>query len=170
MAYNITPLLGIDFTATFTDLTSAENIGKTPSLGEQATTDDGGEAIFVLAGSAITKSMTCHVTSANSANPLTTALATTAGRIAFAQFSSIASGSYGWLKTRGKVSILLLPSCNASVPLYTSDSAGILDDATATATQYQVNGVIAESSAGASTATTSCFAASYPTILRSLNA
>lgn len=169
MAYATTPLIGVDLTATFTDLTSADNSGKTPSLGEEVNTDDGGAALFVLAGSAITKSMTLHVTSANSANPITTALAPTAGRVAFAEYAGIASGSYGWVKLRGKVSILALAACNAGVPLYTSDSPGVLDDATATATQYQVGGVILESSAGGSTATTSAFA-QYPTILRSLNA
>lgn len=169
MAYATTPLIGVDFTLVFPDLNTSENIGKTPSLGEEVNTDDGGAALFVQAGSDITKSMTLHVTSANSANPLTTALAPQAGRIAFANYASIATGSYGWVKLRGKVSILAMPACNAAVPLYTTDSAGILDDATATATQYQVGGVILEASAGASTATTSAFA-QYPTILRSLNA
>jgi len=170
MAYGITPTIGVDLTATFTDLTSADNSGRTPSLGEEVITDDGGSALFVKAGSAITKSMTLHVTSANSAAPITQALAITPGRIAFAEYAAIAAGSYGWVKTRGKVSILALASCNANVPLYTSDSPGVLDDATTTATNFQVNGVMLESSAGGSTATTSAFAASYPTILRSLNA
>jgi hypothetical protein len=79
---------------------------------------------------------------------------------------SIASAEYGWVQLGGKPRVLVAANCQPSVPLFTTATAGVLDDATVTA------GLIAGLVATTSTVTASnvtCIAG-YPHVLTGLNA
>jgi hypothetical protein len=45
---------------------------------------------------------------------------------------ALASGEYGWFARQGGFSVKVLDSCAADVKLYTSATAGVLDDSSST--------------------------------------
>jgi len=156
MTYATSGMIGVDL----------ENQSSTAlfKVGTMVTADDGSEWIYVLAGSAITIYDTVHVNSAFSANPLTPALARSGGEIGFAQ-RAFTNARYGWVMKRGRPLIRVGNLCQEAVPLYTTDTAGMLDDATASASQMQVIGVIATDSVSASESVSTA-AAAFPVIRR----
>jgi hypothetical protein len=93
------------------------------------------------------------------AQMLTTTLAATCKRVGFAQ-TSIASGYYGWVQLGGKVLVNLAANAAPSVPLYTTATAGVLDDAVVSG--GIVFGLVATTSISNATAVT-CIAG-YPHI------
>lgn len=134
------------------------------AVGTMATANDGSEWIYVSAGAAITIYDTVHISQAFAANPITPALAITGGKIGFAQ-RAFTSAYYGWVMTRGNPTIRVGNLCQDEVPLYTTDTAGMLDDATASLSQHQVIGVICTDSVSASESTSTAVA-SFPVIRR----
>lgn len=109
--------------------------------------------IYVLAGQSLTTNMTVHINGSSVANMITAALAITAGQIGTNQVA-ISNSNYGWVALTGEGLVFNVgASCNSSVPLYTTDTAGVLDDATASASHFQVQGVliVATNSGSAST-------------------
>jgi hypothetical protein len=64
--------------------------------------------------------------------------------VGFAQ-TAIASSYYGWIGIERYVAVNLLISCNPKVPLYTTATAGKLDDTTVSAGFIQ--GIVANTSA-----------------------
>ena len=101
----------------------------------------------------------------NTVVPLTTTNSAASKAVGFAQVS-IASAEYGWVQLGGKPRVLVAANCQPSVPLFTTATAGVLDDATVTA------GLIAGLVATTSTVTASnvtCIAG-YPHVLTGLNA
>ena len=65
--------------------------------------------------------------------PVTTTNALTSQRLAFAQ-TAITSGDYGWVATKGNnLRVRTLIAAQPAVPLFTTATAGSLDDATVTA-------------------------------------
>ena len=119
----------------------AEN-NSTPSftLGTVVNTSDGGEAMYVQATSTIAQYDACIIINTSSASsptigcvPVTTTNALTSQRLAFAQ-TAITSAYYGWVQTSGNnIRIKSLVACQPAVPLYTTATAGSLDDAIVTA-------------------------------------
>lgn len=107
-----------------TDITSTAQIAK----GTRATTSDGGEAVYIQALSEISTFAAVAIFADSTAQMLTTTNSATSKRIGFAQ-TSIASGYYGWVQTSGVVKINLATNCDDNVPLYTTATAGVLDDA-----------------------------------------
>lgn len=67
---------------------------------------------------------------------------------------AVASGSFGWGLETGPGSVLALASCAADVKMYTTATAGALDD---TATDL-VNGLRLTAANGTATAAVACFA------------
>lgn len=127
MSYAVTPLMGVDVTTATS--TTAEY-----ALGARVKVSDGGEAMYVKAGSTVTAGDVLLISSAGSAVPITTAL-TDAGTATAHQYIgvahvSITSGSYGWACTGGipTAGISVLASCVRGSPLYTTTTAGALDD------------------------------------------
>ena len=109
--------------------------------------------VYVLAGAAITANTTVHINGSSVANMITAALAITAGQIGTVQ-NAISNSAYGWAALTGEgLTFSVGASCASSVPLYTTDTAGVLDDATASASHFQVQGVLitATNSGSAST-------------------
>ena len=96
--------------------------------GTKVDLNDGGEAIYVQALSEISTFAAVAIYADQTAQMLTTTLSATTKRVGFAQ-TSIASGYYGWVQTSGIVKANLAVNCAPNVPLYTTATAGVLDDA-----------------------------------------
>ena len=143
----------------FTDTSPSFNLGTTVNL------DDGGQAIYVQAASTVATYAAVAVQVNNTVVPLTTTNSAGSKAVGFAQVS-IASAYYGWVQLGGKPRVLVAANCQPSVPLFTTATAGVLDDATVTA------GLVAGLVATTSTVTASnvtCIAG-YPHVLTGLNA
>jgi len=127
MTYATTPLMGVNITAT---------TSTTPdfTVGGRALLSDGGEAMYIKASSAIAAGDALLISGAGAAAPITTAL-TDAGTTTAHQYIGVAhvaidSGSYGWACTKGipTAGINVAASCVRGSPLYTTSTAGQLDD------------------------------------------
>lgn len=140
-------------TLTNVDSTSQFTTGTVVNL------SDGGQAVYVQALSEISTYAAVAVYDTQKAQMMTTTLAATCKRVGFAQ-ASIASGYYGWVQLGGKVLINLAANCAPNVPLYTTATAGVLDDAVVSG--GAVFGLVATSSISNATAVT-CIAG-YPHI------
>lgn len=98
------------------------------AVGTKVNLSDGGEAVYVQALSEISTFAAVSIYANATAQMLTTTTAATSKKIGFAQ-TSIASGYYGWVQTSGVVKVNLAANCDDNVPLYTTATAGVLDDA-----------------------------------------
>lgn len=139
------------------------------ALGTRTLASDGSEWIYVKSGAAVTAYDTLWISSAFLASPITAALAITAGDVGFADAVSCStSGQYFWAMARGNPTIRLAANCQPAVPLYTTDTAGVLDDATASTSHYQVQGVIATTSNSAASTSIGAISsvANFPLIRR----
>lgn len=153
-----TPSEGIDFTLTYTayDPTAATSSTNDPAYpgtpfipGFRAFANNGAEYAFIKAGSTITANQALGITPLTfSADPLTKAMAD-AGREFAVAGVAITSGQYGWAQTKGAQSITLKNACLPNVPLYTTASAGMLDDTAASQTRvYGVRAEVTSTSSG----------------------
>jgi hypothetical protein len=104
------------------DTTARVPVGTVVSL------QDGGESIYVQALSELSTYAACAVYGNGTAQMLTTTLSANAKRVGFAQVS-IPSGYYGWLQISGAPLCNLASACDDNVPLYTTATSGVLDDA-----------------------------------------
>lgn len=144
----VTPIAGVTVDIDGTS-TASFKVGTTVS-GE-----DGGRYTYVSATSTIAQYNAVVIDNNGGAVPVTTTNSANTKRIAHAQVS-IASGYFGWVKTGGKVVNSLAASCAPNVPLYTTATAGILDDAVVSG--GLVIGLVANTSISNATAVT-CVAA-----------
>ena len=108
-------------------------------LGDQFVDNTGNAYVFVSASTSITSYMACAVTSSFWAAPITTALASANPRVGIAGVNGISSGSWGWVQTRGNLSVQVLSTCSASSWLYTTATAGSLDDTSTS--QVKITGI-----------------------------
>lgn len=152
--------IGIDLTAIYAS-TSAGSTSLWPATpGETVITSNNGRYIFARAESDIAQ-FDCVIfsTFADSASltpvpravPITTTNAAALGysMIGFAQVA-ITSSYYGWIALSGIVRVSLLIACQPKVPLYTTATAGKLDDTTVSAGYIQ--GIVANTSATSASA------------------
>lgn len=109
-------------------LSKVDNVARA-KVGQVVNTDDGGQAIFVQALSEISTFAAVAIFADSTAQMLTTTIAATSKKVGFAQ-TSIASGYYGWVQTSGTPKVNLAANCDDNVPLYTTATSGVLDDAT----------------------------------------
>ena len=152
--------IGIDLTATYAS-TSAGSTSLFPvTPGSRVTTSNNGVYMFVRAESDIaaydavimsTFADSASVTPVMRAVPVTTTNAAALGynMVGFAQ-NAIASSYYGWVGINGLLKVNLLIACNPKVPLYTTGTAGKLDDTTVSAGYIQ--GIVANTSATSASA------------------
>jgi hypothetical protein len=118
-------VIGVSLTQT--DATPKFTVGTTVQL------NDGGQAMYVLSStSAVSTYAAVAINADGTVDMLTTTNAATTPRIGFAQ-TSIATGFYGWVQTGGVVKVNLAANCDDNVPLFTTGTPGVLDDATVTA-------------------------------------
>ena len=152
--------IGIDLTATYAS-TSAGSTSLFPvTPGSRVTTSNNGVYMFVRAESDIaaydavimsTFADSASLTPVMRAVPVTTTNAAALGynMVGFAQ-NAIASSYYGWVGINGLLKVSLLIACNPKVPLYTTSTAGKLDDTTVSAGYIQ--GIVANTSATSASA------------------
>jgi len=152
--------IGIDLTATYAS-TSAGSTSLFPvTPGSRVTTSNNGVYMFVRAESDIaaydavimsTFADSASLTPVMRAVPVTTTNAAALGynMVGFAQ-NAIASSYYGWVGINGLLKVNLLVACNPKVPLYTTSTAGKLDDTTVSAGYIQ--GIVANTSATSASA------------------
>lgn len=123
------------------------------ALGTVQPLSDGGHAIYVKALSELSAFAACAVYADGTAQMLTTTIAATCKRVAWAQ-TSVPSGNFAWLQAGGSFRANLLANCAPSVPLYTTGTAGALDDATVSGGGGLIGGVISTVSISNATAVT----------------
>ncbi len=114
--------------------------------------NDGGQAMYVKAS---TSALSTYGAVSISQNGIATLLTTTTGgqtpRVGFAQ-TSIATSSFGWVQLGGQFQCNVAAQCASSAPLFTTSTAGVLDDATVTA--GYVMGLVSQQSISNATAVT----------------
>lgn len=125
------------------------------ALGTKTAATEGQVRTFVSAGSAITANQWLGIDENFVAYPLTNAMAADGWLIGVAP-AAVDAGSEFWAITQGVTDAQVGASCNADVALYTSATAGVLDD-TATSALTKIDGVVlAEANASASIRTLEC--------------
>ena len=143
-------LIGVDLTSTPSDSTTSdvrfESGVRDHKLGIIHEDHRGYKWQLVHANGAITQYAAVSIDEAYEATMITNALAATGkpGGVAQVAFSD---NDYGWVLRQGQGSVLVLANCAADVGLYTSASAGYLDDGTASLTL--ISGIVADASTSA---------------------
>jgi len=127
----------------------AENAATaTFALGECASAEGGREYQYVQAGSAVTANYWVGIDETNKAYPLTKAHADDGFAVAVAE-TALTKDYHGWVTMRGRdVNAAVGGSCAADVALYTSATAGVLDDTSTS--QTKIDGVVAAAANGTS--------------------
>ena len=125
-------------------------------VGQVVKTDDGGQAVLVEAGSEIAQynAVIFQADSNGKVINLTTAAAaegTGQKRVGWAQVS-IASGNFAWVQTSGRPLGKAAANCADAVILFTTATAGVVDDATVSASLLA--GVTSETTISNATAVT----------------
>lgn len=140
MAFVTGGTLGIDLAAT-TAGTTTNGANAKFRLGQTVLGSDGSRWVYVQAGEAITQYMTVAIDEDFQAKKITKTLADAGHQVGFAQVA-FADNDFGWVCVHGpgNITVRVLASCAADVQLYTSGTAGILDDTSAS--QNLVRGVV----------------------------
>lgn len=122
-------------------------------LGTEVTDSLGRRRRLVQSAAPITACDVIHVSGGNLANSVTLAFAKIAGAVGVCplSISCSTSGQNFWAIMSGPAPFRVAAACQPSIPLYTTDTAGVLDDATASLSQLQVMGI--ELDAGVSNST-----------------
>lgn len=125
------------------------------ATGTKVDLSDGGTAVYVQAGSEIAQYNAVAVAVDYTVVNLSTTTATegsgTGRQAGFAQ-TSIASGNYGWVQLSGRPVCKLAADCADRVALYTTGTAGTLDDAVVSI--GEVLGVVSKTTISNATAVT----------------
>lgn len=108
------------------DMNDASNTYGIP-LGMRYTDNAGKMFMFVQAGEAITQYMYVSVSATGSATKLTKTNLDTRRFVGCAQVA-LTNAYYGWVQIRGAHTGLVKASCAADVKLYSSATAGYIDD------------------------------------------
>lgn len=159
MTFPTTGMAGVSLSTT-TAGTTTDGVGAKFELGTLVEANDGSRWMYVQAGAAITQYRTVAIDENAQAVHITTALAAAGHGVGFAQVA-FADNDFGWVcvHATGNISIRLAASCAADVQLYTTATAGILDDTSASVTL--IRGVVAVVAAS-NTASTREAIAIYP--------
>lgn len=129
------------------------------TLGDKAVAEDGQEYVYVQAAEAISQYDFVGIDEDFAASQLTSTEAGDGWMIGVAQ-SALSADDYGWVCVKGaNLTGNVLGSCNADVALYTSGTAGYLDDAT---TGTKIDGVVAVAANGVTDAASVEVLLTYP--------
>jgi hypothetical protein len=151
VAFCVSPTSGVNLND------SSSIAGFTP--GTVVNLSDGGQAMYIRATSELSQFAAVVIDASAGALMVTTTLAVATKRIGFVQ-ASIASAFYGWAQIGGAPKVNLAANCAPNVPLFTTATAGVLDDATVSAAM--VAGTVAKNTISNATAVT--VVAAYPHI------
>lgn len=128
-------IAGLNPTEAYSTLTA----GNTPGVGDVIADHQGNRFVFVQASGAVAQYDVVAISSAGIAQAITKALADTGVGVGVAA-ATLTSASYGWAQIRGVTSVNVLQTCSSSIALYTSATAGKLDDTSAA--QTKIAGVV----------------------------
>lgn len=153
--------LGVDLSQTIAGTGPSNDQGNQFPLGKVVKTRDGGAYMYVHASDDIAQFDAVGIDENYEAAPLTNAMAQDGWKIGFAQVA-IADNAFGWVALTGSdIGCNVLTSCAADKPLYTSGTAGKLDDGTGSGTtKTLIKGVVAVNAVTAATSTE--IIANYP--------
>jgi hypothetical protein len=145
--HTTTGIIGVDLDAVSTDLVW--------TLGQIECASDGTEYMYVRADEALTQYSIVKIDDDHECSELTTAISgSEPTRCGVAQVA-FADLEYGWVAISGSFSVRVLASCGADVKLYTTTTAGALDD---TATDL-VQGLKLTTANGTATAAVAAYSA-----------
>jgi hypothetical protein len=158
--YVIDGKIGIDLTATYASTSAGSTTLFPVTPGTRVITTNNGTYVFARAESDIaqfdavimsTFGDSASPTPVMRAVPVTTTNAAALGfnMVGFAQ-TAITSSYYGWIGLNGLLRVNLLSACQPKVPLYTTATAGKLDDLTVSSGYIQ--GIVANTSAASASA------------------
>jgi hypothetical protein len=156
MAFNTDGMIGVNFTQLTTG-TTTDGAGAPMLLGTRVSGTDGSEWVLVQAGAAITQYSWVAIDENYQAVMGTKSLADVGHQVGFAQVA-FADNDFGWVAVHapGNITVRLLASCAADVQLYTSGTAGALDDTSAS--QTLIRGVVTIAASTATTSSRECIA------------
>lgn len=144
--------IGLRTSTSFASTTS----GASPSkAGQRVTNFDGNDYVFIQAGSAVAQFDALIVNEQFQAFPMTTtnaAAQTTGATFIAVAAAAAASAEYFWGCIRGRHRVTVLTACNPNVALYTTATAGALDDTVVSTTK--VHGLTLSATASGTTAIT----------------
>lgn len=153
MAFVTSGQVGINLTAT-TAGTTTDGEDAQYKLGTVVEGSDNGQWVYVQAGEAISTTTSTPYALAIDENfqakKITKALAVAGHKVAFAPPVAIADNDFFWAQTRGSnFNIKVAVSCAADITLWTTATAGVLDD-TSGASHVAVFGVVLVTAASTS--------------------
>lgn len=133
MAYSVDGTIGVNLAERTTELNAV--------LGQTTRATDGSIWTYVQANGAVTAYDCVCIDENFQAAACTKALVDAGHGIGFAQ-AAFADNEYGWVATHapGNASVRVAASCAADVQLYTTATAGVLDDTSAS--QTIIRGVV----------------------------
>lgn len=170
MPYFTSGFLGDDPTVKTYAGTSTAGKNAPHRLGQIEAASDGNTYIFVQATEALTINSALFITAAHQASMLTKAVAAAdTGRIGFNQVA-FAQYDFGWAVIGGSsFRVRFADACAKNVQLYTTDTAGVLDDLTVSTSQYLVAGLSFWTVSG-NTASAGLASGAFPQIRKGLSA
>ena len=124
-----------------TDTQKNFGLGNRVTVHYGANSDLCADFVYIRAGAALTAGQLCELPKISGTDayvvdvPLTTTLAATAAPDQFDKIAccipqvDIPSGSYGWAAVKGDIEVLAAASASEGAKLYTTGTAGVLDDA-----------------------------------------
>ena len=115
-------------------------------LGQQSTNNFGEVFMFVKAKAAMSEGRMCRVASNFEAQHALASVGAKGDRVGMAA-ADIPLNGYGWVQRVGVVDLFVKANCGASRQLYTSATAGALDDTASS--QEAINGVTLAAARGA---------------------
>ena len=146
--------------ANLTNAPADFNDGRSAGLGDFYTDNAGNQYVFVQASGSVAQYDAVHIGSTYVAQALTSTLAA-AGMPVGVAMATMTSASYGWACVGGLTTVNVLATCSSSTALYTSATAGKLDDTTTS--QVKIAGVvILANNATTATAAAAAFLNSRP--------
>lgn len=128
-------LAGLNPTESYASLTAGNAAGPGDIIADHL----GNRYVFVQASGSIAQYDVVSISSTGIAQAVTKALADTGLPVGVA-CATLSSASYGWAQIRGTVSVNVLQTCSSSIALYTSATAGKLDDTTTS--QTKIAGIV----------------------------
>lgn len=118
------------------------------SVGSRAIGTNGTEWVYVKASAALTQYAAVAVDEDYNATSLTKALADAGHRVGWAQ-AAFAANDYGWVAISGSnIQGRVAASCAADVALYTTATAGVMDDDPTAQTKLNGVRIVTAGSAG----------------------
>lgn len=160
MAYATDGTLGVNLTQLVAGTGTNFDRGNQIALGQRVTATDGSNWLYVHAGAAITQYSWVSIDENFEAVMGTKTLADAGYGVGFAQVA-FADNDFGWVCVNGpgNINVRVLASCAADVQLYTTSTAGALDDTSAS--QTLLRGVVLATAATNTASTRECLAV-YP--------